>query len=84
MKYRFSVQPNDCWISITTISFDIAALEIYLPLITGAKVIIAQSNTTADPYKLMQLMIKTSCTIMQATPATWKMLISAGGSEAQP
>jgi amino acid adenylation domain-containing protein/non-ribosomal peptide synthase protein (TIGR01720 family) len=77
MQTRIGISYNDSLLSLTTISFDIAALEIYLPIITGAKVIIAPNYAVTDAYELMRCIKNTSCTIMQATPATWKMLINS-------
>lgn len=73
-KTGFSAQ--DIWLAITTISFDIAALEIYLPLITGAQVIVAKRETAADGTQLMSLLERSGTTFMQATPATWQMLLT--------
>jgi amino acid adenylation domain-containing protein/thioester reductase-like protein len=69
---------DDILLAITTLSFDIAGLELYLPLISGAKVVIASRETASDPGLLMQEMERVDATVMQATPATWRMLIEAG------
>lgn len=69
---------NDILLAVTTLSFDIAGLEIYLPLITGGQVVIASHEDTHDPVRLMKLMQASGCTVMQATPATWRALIQAG------
>jgi thioester reductase-like protein len=68
----------DTLLAVTTLSFDIAGLELYLPLVTGAKVVIADKETAFDPNLLMKEMERTNATVMQATPATWRMLIEAG------
>lgn len=68
----------DAMLAVTTLSFDIAGLEIYLPLITGGKVIIASREDTHDPLLLIKLLRESGCTMMQATPATWRALIGAG------
>ncbi|MEW6737016.1 MAG: amino acid adenylation domain-containing protein, partial [Acidobacteriota bacterium] len=73
---NFSQQ--DELLAITSLSFDIAALELFMPLITGAKVILATSEVTADVAKLLALIVDSAATFMQATPTTWKMLIDAG------
>ncbi|ABW31352.1 non-ribosomal peptide synthetase [Acaryochloris marina] len=71
---------DDTLLAITSISFDIAALELYLPLITGAKVVVASRTVAADGEQLSELLSRTGATIMQATPATWRMLLTAGWS----
>lgn len=65
-------------LAITTLSFDIAGLELLMPLICGAKVTIADSATVTDPEALARFIEATGATFMQATPATWRMLIEAG------
>ncbi len=72
--------PNDVLLAVTTLSFDIAGLELYLPLISGGRVIIAAREDTLDPIRLKARIIDSGCTVMQATPATWRALIQAGWS----
>ncbi len=69
---------EDTLFAVTTLSFDIAGLEIYLPLISGGRVVIASSEDARDPARLMDLMAQCNCNVMQATPATWQTLIDAG------
>lgn len=66
----------DRLLAVTTISFDIAVLELYLPLTVGATVLLASQAMSADPDQLLALMPQ--ATVMQATPATWRMLLMAG------
>lgn len=68
---------NDHVIALTTICFDIAALELYLPLIVGAKVDILPSRITRDGLALKEYLDNTQPTLVQATPATWTMLLAA-------
>jgi amino acid adenylation domain-containing protein len=70
--------PDDVLLTVTTLSFDIAVLELYLPLMIGATVVIPTRETTLDGNKLMRLMEDTNTTVMQATPATWQILLEAG------
>jgi amino acid adenylation domain-containing protein len=65
----------DTLVAVTTISFDIAVLELFLPLITGGKVIIASRETALDPSQLAALLAESGATVLQATPATWSSLI---------
>ena len=69
---------TDTLLAVTTLSFDIAALEIYLPLITGARIVVAGREIAADGVRLAKLMLDYGATVMQATPATWRMLLAGG------
>lgn len=72
------LQAQDLWLAITTISFDISGLEIYLPLISGATILLASRENSMTPDQLIHLLTDNPVTIMQATPVTWKMLVEAG------
>jgi amino acid adenylation domain-containing protein len=69
---------EDILLAVTTLSFDIAGLELYLPLVTGGKVVIASRDEAQDSVRLMERMRESNCTMMQATPATWRALLSVG------
>lgn len=69
---------QDVLLSVTTLSFDIAGLELYLPLISGARLVLVPTSVAADGSLLIKALEKSQATFMQATPTTWKMLISAG------
>ncbi len=69
---------SDRLVAVTTLSFDIAALELFLPLTVGACVVIATAEQAADPVRLRQLLQDSDATVMQATPATWRMLLESG------
>lgn len=64
-------------LALTTICFDIAAVELYMPLIKGGRVELLHSSYAKDGRKLRRKIEATEATIVQATPATWQMLISA-------
>ena len=66
---------NDSVLAITTLSFDIAVLELYLPTVSGGKVVILDSMTAADGTKLAKQIADHDISLLQATPATWRMLI---------
>lgn len=70
--------PQDKLLAVTTISFDIAGLELFLPLITGAQIILADAATAKDGVALLELIRKEKITIMQATPYTWRIMLEAG------
>lgn len=68
----------DRMLAVTTTTFDIAFVELILPLIAGATVVLADRDTARDPLALAQRLDESGVTIMQATPATWRMLVAAG------
>ncbi|WP_066825791.1 non-ribosomal peptide synthetase [Sphingomonas mali] len=69
---------EDSLLAVTTLSFDIAGLELFLPLISGGELILAPKSVTADPRQLNDLFVSAQPSVMQATPATWRALIEAG------
>lgn len=69
---------KDTMLAVTTLSFDISALEIYLPLIVGARVILADKEEASNGRRLIELLKQSEATVMQATPATWRMLLDTG------
>jgi amino acid adenylation domain-containing protein len=69
---------SDRLLAVTTLSFDIAALELFLPLVTGGRVVIASRAATADGALLSGLLRESGATAMQATPATWRLLLESG------
>jgi amino acid adenylation domain-containing protein/non-ribosomal peptide synthase protein (TIGR01720 family) len=72
------ITADDVMLAITTLSFDIAGLELYAPLIAGARVEIAPREVAVDPALLSRKMREVRATVMQATPATWRMLVDSG------
>jgi amino acid adenylation domain-containing protein len=84
MQKAPGINPNDRLLAISTISFDIAGLELYLPLTSGAEIVLASSETAKDGWLLFELMKREKITLMQATPYTWRMLIAAGWEEFLP
>ncbi len=80
MQQQPGFSATDTLLAVTTLSFDIAGLELYLPLICGGKVVVAGREDTRDPARLAQRIADSACTVMQATPATWRALIHAGWS----
>ncbi len=80
MQREPGLTATDTLLAVTTLSFDIAGLELYLPLVRGGKVVIASRDDTVDPQRLMERMRNSACTVMQATPAAWRALVDAGWS----
>jgi amino acid adenylation domain-containing protein len=69
---------DDVLLAVTTLSFDIAVLELYLPLTLGASVVIATHDEAIDGHALATLLEGHHVTVMQATPVTWRLLLEAG------
>ncbi|GEO86866.1 MULTISPECIES: non-ribosomal peptide synthetase/type I polyketide synthase [Alphaproteobacteria] len=69
---------DDTIVAVTTVSFDIAGLELYLPLVTGGKVVIADRGQVQDGFALVRLVRESGATVLQATPTLWQMLVEAG------
>jgi amino acid adenylation domain-containing protein len=78
MQKRPGLQADDRLLAVTTLSFDIAVLELYLPLICGATVVLATRELAAHGRRLAQRLDEGDISFMQATPATWRMLLQAG------
>ncbi|MDR5835727.1 non-ribosomal peptide synthetase [Caballeronia sp. LZ034LL] len=86
MQTRLCLHTDDVWLAVTTLSFDIAALELYLPLLTGATVELATRETIADGRRLAALLEASKASVMQATPMGWRVLLDGGwqGQRAAP
>ncbi len=77
-KKTLQIGESERLLAVTTISFDIAGLELFMPLIAGATVFIASKADVADGKRLSQLVADAGITVMQGTPSTWKLLLEAG------
>jgi len=71
------ISASDTLLAVTTASFDISILEFLLPLVCGAKIVIATAEQSSDASELQRLLAQHSVTVMQATPTTWRMLIES-------
>jgi amino acid adenylation domain-containing protein len=78
MRQKPGLTAADVLVAVTTLSFDIAGLELYLPLTSGARVVIAPTEASEDPRALAALLDRVQATVMQATPTTWRMLLGSG------
>ncbi|HSU81114.1 MAG TPA: non-ribosomal peptide synthetase, partial [Thermoanaerobaculia bacterium] len=78
MRERPGLSAADVLLAVTPVSFDIAGLELYLPLIAGARVVIAGREEAADGARFQGLLARSGATVMQATPATWRLLVESG------
>ncbi|WP_169708646.1 non-ribosomal peptide synthetase/type I polyketide synthase [Trinickia terrae] len=78
MRARPGMGASDTLLAVTTPSFDISVLELFLPLLVGGKIVLASRDEVADGGRLAELIEQHAVTVMQATPATWRMLFIAG------
>ncbi|MEM7584080.1 MAG: amino acid adenylation domain-containing protein [Acidobacteriota bacterium] len=78
MRHEPGLDAGDVLVAVTTLAFDIAALEILLPLVVGAKVVLLPREVVANATLLAQQLEACGATTMQATPATWRLLIESG------
>src|SRR5689334_6309308 len=80
--HSMSQQPgfttHDVLLAVTTLSFDIAVLELFLPLVNGGRLVIVSREVTLDGRRLWDQLEQSGATMMQATPATWRLLLAAG------
>ncbi|GDY51927.1 hypothetical protein SVIO_025500 [Streptomyces violaceusniger] len=81
MAERVPLSERDRLLAVTTVAFDIHVLELYLPLLAGAGVVLADRATARDPRALADLAVRSRATVMQATPTQWSLLLDAAGPE---
>ncbi|MGW6935785.1 amino acid adenylation domain-containing protein [Lentzea sp. NPDC054927] len=72
-----SFTTSDRLLALTSLSFDIAGLELWLPLLTGGTLVVAPAGAGGDPDRLHELLAAEEITVVQATPATWKLYTSS-------
>ncbi|NQZ21696.1 MAG: amino acid adenylation domain-containing protein [Colwellia sp.] len=80
MAKQPGINADDKVLALTSLSFDIAALELYLPLSHGASIVLLDAATSKDPQKIVDIAERAAVSVIQATPSTWKMLMSANAS----
>ncbi|MDR7098650.1 amino acid adenylation domain-containing protein [Lysobacter niabensis] len=78
MRREPGLAEHDRLLAITTLSFDIAVLELMLPLAVGAQIVLADRDTAADGKALRTLLENSAATVMQGTPSSWRLLVDAG------
>ncbi len=78
MRQQPGLTAEDTLLAVTTLSFDIAGLEIFLPLVVGACLVVASREVVANGAALLRTLAHTRPTVMQATPVTWHLLLAAG------
>jgi amino acid adenylation domain-containing protein len=77
MRERPGLRPDDAWLAVTALTFDISILELLLPLVTGATVVVAPEGTNSDGDALGRA-ITDDITVVQATPSTWRLALASG------
>ncbi|MGW2461804.1 amino acid adenylation domain-containing protein [Streptomyces sp. NPDC001761] len=82
LRDRLDITSEDRLLSVTTIMFDISNLELYVPLVTGGRVVLADREQARDPLALAALLAEQHVTVMQATPSVWQMLVDVLPDEA--
>ena len=82
MQQEPGLDAHDTLVAVTTLAFDIAALELLLPLLTGARLVIATEAQVYDAALLLALLQDSEATVLQATPGAWRALVDAGWTKA--
>jgi len=78
MTAQPGITAQDRLLAVTSISFDISVLELFLPLINGASLVLAEREAAADGQALIKLAIHQDVTLIQATPSTYWLMLEAG------
>jgi amino acid adenylation domain-containing protein/non-ribosomal peptide synthase protein (TIGR01720 family) len=81
MQERCGLGPEDRLLAVTTVGFDIANLEVFVPLLSGATVVLAGREVATDPFALRQTVVSAGVTVMQATPSLWRAVVTEGATE---
>ncbi len=77
MRLRLAMSRDDRLLAVTTFGFDISILEIFVPLVSGATLIVADRDVVRDPHALGALLVETRTSVMQATPSLWQVMVDA-------
>ena len=75
---ELKITKKDIVLGLTTFCFDISVLEMFMPLLHGAALVIATSDTQKDPFRLLEVLEQRKVTVMQATPTTFEMMLATG------
>ncbi|RRB02255.1 non-ribosomal peptide synthetase [Larkinella rosea] len=84
MQTAPGIRSEDKLLGVTTISFDISGLELYLPLMSGAELVLTDAESSKDGRVLLDLIRSEQITMMQATPSTWRMMLAVGWNDVPP
>jgi nonribosomal peptide synthetase DhbF len=75
-RQRFPLAPGERMLFSTTVSFDMANTELYLPFVSGATMVMAKKDTVTEPSAVVALIRRHGVTAVQATPGFWQMLLT--------
>ncbi|MER7275114.1 amino acid adenylation domain-containing protein [Dactylosporangium sp. NPDC000244] len=78
MAARLESRPEHRWLAVTSLNFDIAGLELFLPLVTGGRIVLADAEAQRDGHRLDALIARAGVTHVQTTPSRWRLLLAAG------
>jgi amino acid adenylation domain-containing protein len=78
MAQEFVLREQDVLLAVSPLSFDVATMDVFLPLMLGARVVIVSREVASDGVRLSEQLTACGATVMQATPATWRLLLQAG------
>jgi amino acid adenylation domain-containing protein len=78
MAEDLTITEQDVLLAITSLSFDISAIDMFLPLVCGARIELVSRSVAADGRKLADLLVSSGATVMQGTPASWRLLVQGG------
>ncbi|WP_405109276.1 amino acid adenylation domain-containing protein [Micromonospora sp. NBC_01405] len=84
MRDLLDARPGHRWLQLTSPSFDISAVEVFLPLVTGGRVVVASAVSALDGTGVLRLVRDAGVTHVQATPSGWRVLLEAGLDAAGP
>ncbi|WP_143659158.1 non-ribosomal peptide synthetase [Streptomyces sp. SA15] len=73
---RFPMSSDDCTLAVATVAFDIVAVDVYLPLLHGGRVVVAESEAVRHPAALAELAVRNGATVLQATPSLYRTLLA--------
>ncbi len=76
MVHALAPEQRECFVALTGVTFDIAGLEFYLPLVVGAQVVVADTATLRQPAAVARLIDEEGVTLVQATPSLWRILLA--------
>ncbi|HMC44921.1 MAG TPA: amino acid adenylation domain-containing protein, partial [Caballeronia sp.] len=82
MQSKPGLASDDVLVAVTSLSFDIAALELYFPLVVGARIVLATREVARDGAALARLVQDSMATVLQSTPAGWRLLRAGGWPQA--
>ncbi|MEU3872946.1 MULTISPECIES: amino acid adenylation domain-containing protein [Streptomyces] len=77
VQAHLRLTPADRFAAVATVSFDVSVMEIFLPLLTGARLVLAGDGAAKDPEALAALLARTGATVMEAAPSLWHALEAA-------